>query len=185
MATKVEELADGCLSAEGESMIKKDNSLTINGERFEVTTFGETGDDRFIEVKTPEEHRFFVPIELWDMASQHIGAMKEDPAQRMENIIRSFGPSLLGPEQVEERSTFVDELRALINRHSAENGSDTPDYILAEFLVGCLAAFDRTVRDRERWHGRTPSTWEKSGFLPRTIGRARGETADEQEPDRG
>jgi hypothetical protein len=39
-----------------------------------------------------------------------------------------------------------DSLRAaiehVINRHSAENGSDTPDFILAQFLTDCLCAFD-------------------------------------------
>jgi len=161
-------------------MVQKGDSITIKGKRFEVTTFGETGEDRFIEVKTPQEHRFFVPLELWDAVTQD-GSLLDDPAGRMENIVRSFGPSLPGPkEKAEKRSTLAGELRALINRHSAENGSDTPDYILAEFLVDCLAAFGRTVRDRDRWYGRTPSTWEKSGFLPRTVGQAREESGDQE-----
>lgn len=29
-----------------------------------------------------------------------------------------------------------------LNHSSAENGSDTPDFILANYLLGCLAAFD-------------------------------------------
>lgn len=45
------------------------------------------------------------------------------------------------------------ELEHAINRVSAENGSNTPDLILAEFLVSCLAAFDRAVQQRERWYG--------------------------------
>ena len=52
--------------------------------------------------------------------------------------------------------TFQDELRALINRHSLENYSNTPDYLLAAFLSDCLEAFDTTVNARERWYGRTP-----------------------------
>jgi hypothetical protein len=36
---------------------------------------------------------------------------------------------------------------------NAENGSNTPDYILADYLVSCLAAFDRAVLARERWYG--------------------------------
>lgn len=47
-----------------------------------------------------------------------------------------------------------DEIRAAINRHSAENASDTPDYILAEYLTGCLNAFDQAVRLREKHYGR-------------------------------
>lgn len=43
-----------------------------------------------------------------------------------------------------------------INCNNAENGSNTPDFMLAEFLTDCLAAFDRAVVARERWYGRDP-----------------------------
>lgn len=45
------------------------------------------------------------------------------------------------------------EIEQAVNRVSAENGSNTPDFILAEFLVSCLAAFDRATQQRERWYG--------------------------------
>lgn len=51
-------------------------------------------------------------------------------------------------------NTFVQDLEAVINRHSKENGSDTPDFILAQYLEGCLATFDTTMVARERWYGR-------------------------------
>ncbi len=46
-----------------------------------------------------------------------------------------------------------DAIEDAINRCNAESGSDTPDWILARFLVGCLAAFDEAVNDRARWYG--------------------------------
>jgi hypothetical protein len=46
-----------------------------------------------------------------------------------------------------------DELRDAINRVSAENGSNTPDLILANFLEAALEAFDEAVRDRDLWYG--------------------------------
>lgn len=49
------------------------------------------------------------------------------------------------------------EIEQAVNRVSAENGSNTPDMILADFLVSCLAAFDRAVLSRERWYGRQPT----------------------------
>ena len=49
---------------------------------------------------------------------------------------------------------FQKELRDLINRYSMESGSDTPDYILAEYLMGCLEVFNKTVKARESWYGR-------------------------------
>jgi hypothetical protein len=51
---------------------------------------------------------------------------------------------------------FRKGLEALINRESQENGSDTPDWILTEYLIDCLTAFDRAVQAREKWYGRGP-----------------------------
>ena len=44
--------------------------------------------------------------------------------------------------------TFREDISAVINIHSMENGSDTPDYILAEYLDDCLRAFDHAARAR-------------------------------------
>ncbi len=43
---------------------------------------------------------------------------------------------------------FRQELENVINRCSMENGSDTPDFILAEYLADCLVAFDKAVERR-------------------------------------
>lgn len=51
-------------------------------------------------------------------------------------------------------SDFISELISLLNRHSKENGSGTPDFILAEYLFGCLAHFNSAVNRREVWYGR-------------------------------
>jgi len=55
---------------------------------------------------------------------------------------------------------FQDELESLINKHSQENGSDTPDFILASYMNECLLAFNSAVSARESWYGRllTPTT---------------------------
>jgi len=50
-----------------------------------------------------------------------------------------------------------DEIRWAINRHSAEKGSNTPDFILAEYLTDCLVAFDKAVTQRASWYGRKVS----------------------------
>lgn len=51
-------------------------------------------------------------------------------------------------------SEFQQELTALINRYSIENASNTPDFILAGYLVGCLTVFNQAVNERECWYGR-------------------------------
>lgn len=45
------------------------------------------------------------------------------------------------------------ELAAAVNRACAENGSNTPDFILGGFLRGALEAFDAATRAREQWYG--------------------------------
>lgn len=55
-------------------------------------------------------------------------------------------------------NNFREELRELINRHSMENLSNTPDFLLTEYILGCLEAFDSAVRQREAWYGRTKET---------------------------
>lgn len=52
-----------------------------------------------------------------------------------------------------EPDSLKQELTELLNRHSRENASNTPDFILAEFMLTCLAAFEHTTRERERWYG--------------------------------
>lgn len=54
--------------------------------------------------------------------------------------------------------TFEKELEALLNRFSQENGSDTPDFILAKYLNDCLTAWNHAVVAREKWYGRTKET---------------------------
>ena len=51
-------------------------------------------------------------------------------------------------------TAFEQELRKLINRESMENRSDTPDFILAEYLHSCLVAFENATNARERRCGR-------------------------------
>lgn len=48
-------------------------------------------------------------------------------------------------------TTFAKELEALINKYSKESGSNTPDFILATYLNGCLETFDQTLKAREKW----------------------------------
>lgn len=48
--------------------------------------------------------------------------------------------------------TFEHAIKEVINRYSMENGSNTPDVILAEYLEKCLVLFDETVNKRTYWY---------------------------------
>ena len=45
--------------------------------------------------------------------------------------------------------SLKNEIGILINKASRENESDTPDFILAEFLYKCLLAFESAVISRD------------------------------------
>lgn len=51
-------------------------------------------------------------------------------------------------------SDFERELTDIINKYSMENGSNTPDYILAGYITDCLVAFNRAIVSRAGWYGR-------------------------------
>lgn len=41
------------------------------------------------------------------------------------------------------------EIASVLNRHSMEKHSNTPDFILAKYLTNCLRAFDIAMQERE------------------------------------
>jgi hypothetical protein len=55
------------------------------------------------------------------------------------------------------------DIERAINANSAEAGSNTPDFILAEYLVDCIAAFDKSSTRREQWYGVKQSPGQKRG----------------------
>lgn len=57
-------------------------------------------------------------------------------------------------EMQNRRGEFGRELESLINKHCQENESDTPDFILANYLRDCLSAFNAATKRRETWDSR-------------------------------
>jgi hypothetical protein len=60
-------------------------------------------------------------------------------------------------DQYRLKPTFLEELVILINKHNIEKGSDTPDYILADYLNHCITVLDGTIKERSRWYGHEQS----------------------------
>ncbi len=50
-------------------------------------------------------------------------------------------------------SKLNDDLAEAVNVNAAENGSNTPDFILGDFLAACLRAFDEATIRRAQWYG--------------------------------
>jgi hypothetical protein len=65
---------------------------------------------------------------------------------------------------LKDRPRIIREFASVINRNSLERDSNTPDYILAEYLVTCLENWNTTAKDRIEW-------WDKLSKLRDDAGR--------------
>ena len=50
----------------------------------------------------------------------------------------------------EKHMGLMQEIQEAINRASRENESSTPDFVLAEYLMNCLNAYEVAVNRREQ-----------------------------------
>lgn len=53
---------------------------------------------------------------------------------------------------VEERKAVAKELASLMNKYGWDDWSNTPDYLLAEFIVDAVQAYGRTMNRNMLWH---------------------------------
>lgn len=56
---------------------------------------------------------------------------------------------------VEERQDYqeiVRDIAQVVNKYSLEQESQTPDYILAEYMLKSLSDLNRLMRDRDYWY---------------------------------
>lgn len=66
---------------------------------------------------------------------------------------------------------FAEELQSLLNTHNCESTSNTPDVVLARYLLGCLMSFDLAVQQRDTMCGRDPrpSALRRDGAVHETV----------------
>jgi len=50
-------------------------------------------------------------------------------------------------------SEFSKELEVLINRYCKDGDTNTPDFILSNYLDSCLRAYEIDMAQRDDWHG--------------------------------
>lgn len=97
-------------------------------------------------------------------------SMKVDELEKRVARLEAMLPPAPIPDQPEpfpastSQLSLEGEIRAAINRHSAENGSDTPDFILASYLIGCLTNFNNAVCRRTEWY-QSPVQQSQTPFI--------------------
>jgi len=57
----------------------------------------------------------------------------------------------------EQETEFKKEISSAINKACLENDSNTPDFILADYLNDCLKSFAKASMAREKWYGKSLS----------------------------
>jgi hypothetical protein len=55
-------------------------------------------------------------------------------------------------DEMNMKESFRRDLASLLNRYSLENGSNTPDFMLADYLIQCLLSLDQAINRRAQWH---------------------------------
>jgi hypothetical protein len=78
------------------------------------------------------------------------GGTEEDIIKEAENNGADLNEALIKEEITSEVSNFKRELASVLNKYSRENLSNTPDYILAEYLNDCLNTFDKIIQLKEK-----------------------------------
>jgi len=59
-----------------------------------------------------------------------------------------------------QESQFYTELQALINCNCMENRSNTPDFVLAQFMMSALCAYEVAAQARDKFYSFEP--WSKN-----------------------
>ena len=69
-----------------------------------------------------------------------------------------FNFAMMPIDMTEEKyGAVIHDLAEFINNHSLENGSKTPDFILAKYMLNALFAFEAASKYRENWYGKSLS----------------------------
>ena len=133
---------------------KRDSADVIQRYAEQVKTIAESE----LGLSVTERQTWFAC--LWFVSVMHapdqIVHLLRDPAFRASEGFRSISNVDAGPdstEPVEEPVPFSKALAALINKYSIEAKSNTPDFILAQFLTETLDAYAKATYERDRWYG--------------------------------
>jgi len=65
--------------------------------------------------------------------------------------------------------TLEGALTSLLNSFSAENESGTPDFILAEYLMSCLEAYNSAILNRAKFNGKTLDRFGRETDVPEVV----------------
>lgn len=167
----IQALVAGAVRAGAISIIEKAKSLGLDGQMYGIIAQSAInrglakcraeGDNAGIERMMQSQAALDHVLSIWKEVETKMDAEPKSAKDRVLSHLRRIN---LGgqPEQtegqkiVEDTLTFGEELKTLINKYSRENNSNTPDFILAEFMCNALNTFETYVKARDNWYGIAP-----------------------------
>jgi hypothetical protein len=137
MSSKLKELERRVADLEMIAVIKHAGSLGVGSERGKIIRMLDEGLGVILK-----------PLRVDGRMTLRVEGLPAEPAVPPPvEVTQKPDPRRKLPDKRE----FVRDLATLLNRHNIESQSNTPDYVLAEYLVGCLEAWSRmsrTIREK-------------------------------------
>jgi hypothetical protein len=96
--------------------------------------------------------------DLTDIYNKYFSFDEKATAIGVEDTIEIFTigykTKFANKNEIIEKVPFEKALQTLINQYSMENDSNTPDYILADYLTDCLDSFNKATNRRNKHYNR-------------------------------
>jgi len=75
------------------------------------------------------------------------------PEHDVKLLLSERRPIMITIEERQDYQDIVRDIAQVVNKYSLEQESQTPDYILAEYMLKSLSDLNRLMRDRDYWYG--------------------------------
>lgn len=105
-------------------------------------------------MKKPDYNQEEFRKDITEVVNKHFTDQERDVDQLLELFGLGYQAKFKVKEDAEDRVSFDQALEKLINSYSMENGSDTPDFLLKDYLISCLDNFDNITTRRNKHYGR-------------------------------
>lgn len=102
------------------------------------------------QAKQMEKQQIIDAFELWRTGSGEQYYNETYGSKGSNERIVDTNKTINSQSEISDELSFNKKLEKLINIHSMENESNTPDFILAKFMSECLQSFNNAVKHREQ-----------------------------------
>jgi hypothetical protein len=99
-----------------------------------------------------DNHTLWIPEAALDLVAMERDGETQTQAQTNMSPAPDTKGEEMSPDERRNKE-FLKNVAHAINYSSIEGGSNTPDWLLAEYLWDCLKVFNMAIQRRENWYG--------------------------------